>query len=153
MRKDRGELDAFDYRWTPFQVMPELAAITAATFRVRRDQTASASALNMLGRRRTSQPWKDRTAGCVFRNPEVPGAPSAGALIDRAGLKGMAIGGASVSTTHANFFINQRSGQATAAELRVLVNTVKAKIKEETGYDLQEEIRLIPYVESGEQSQ
>eukprot|EP00241_Pyramimonas_parkeae_P001500 CAMPEP_0114265184 /NCGR_PEP_ID=MMETSP0058-20121206/23733_1 /TAXON_ID=36894 /ORGANISM="Pyramimonas parkeae, CCMP726" /LENGTH=489 /DNA_ID=CAMNT_0001382165 /DNA_START=186 /DNA_END=1652 /DNA_ORIENTATION=- len=146
-RKDSGELDTFDYRWSPFQDMPDLAAITAATFRVKRDPDARDNALQLLSRRRQTQPLKDRTAGCVFRNPEVEGAPSAGALIDRAGLKGMAIGGAAVSQLHANFFINERrqGENATAAELQSLILAVKVHIKQETGYDLEEEIRLIPY--------
>lgn len=55
-RKDSGELDTFDYRWSPFQDMPDLAAITAATFRVKRDPDARDNALQLLSR-------------CVFRYP------------------------------------------------------------------------------------
>ena len=109
--------------------------------------------LREFNRRRETQPLRDATAGCVFRNPEVPGAPSAGALIDGAGLKGAAVGGAAVSELHANFLINagvrcgrgDANGSATAAEIRALVGKLQAAVKEQTGYELATEIRVVPY--------
>jgi UDP-N-acetylmuramate dehydrogenase len=79
----------------------------------------------------------------VFQNPErdvVPaGIPaSAGALVDRAGLKGHAIGGASVSIAHANFIINE--GRATAADIRRLIDVCRQRVEERFGVTLLEEV-------------
>ena len=84
------------------------AVITAATFRMRRDAGAANRARECLRRRRATQPLAERSVGCVFRNPG-PGALSAGALIDKSGLKGVTCGGASVSNIHANFLVYSSS--------------------------------------------
>jgi UDP-N-acetylmuramate dehydrogenase len=88
--------------------------------------------------RREHQPGGTLNAGSVFKNP--PG-DAAGRLIDSIGLKGFRVGGVSVSERHANFFVADRD--ATAADLWAVVNTVRARVKEETGVDLEPEIRLI----------
>ena len=63
---------------------------------------------------------------------------SAGALVDRAGLKGAASGGARVSPTHGNFIVND--GGATAADIRQLIERCKAGVRERFGVELREEI-------------
>jgi UDP-N-acetylmuramate dehydrogenase len=63
---------------------------------------------------------------------------SAGALVDRAGLKGARAGGAEVSTTHANFIIN--TGSATAADIAALIDRCKAEVRKQFGVTLREEI-------------
>ena len=68
------------------------------------------------------------------------GAPSAGALIDRAGLKGTRVGGVVVSTKHANFLVNE--GGASASDLRSLIE--KATVRDEYGHELREEVLYIP---------
>jgi UDP-N-acetylmuramate dehydrogenase len=82
-----------------------------------------ATARESLAFRKRTQPLASPSAGCIFMNPDpvrdaVPAGipPSAGALVDRAGLKGAVEGGAQVSTTHANFIVKQRG--ATARTLR-----------------------------------
>ena len=104
-------------------------------------QTARAS----LAFRKRTQPLDVPSAGCVFQNPihgrdRVPdGIPwSAGALVDRAGLKGSAIGGARVSTTHGNFIVND--GSATALDIRRLIDRCRAAVRAQYGVDLREEI-------------
>jgi UDP-N-acetylmuramate dehydrogenase len=87
--------------------------------------------------RRRSQP-KGYSAGSVFKNP--PGSP-AGYLIEQAGLKGFRIGGAKVSEIHANFIIND--GHASASDVKALIATVKAKVKELSGIELQEEVKIV----------
>jgi UDP-N-acetylmuramate dehydrogenase len=101
-----------------------------------------------LARRRQTQPLDVPTAGCVFRNPDpskelIPAGvpPSAGALIDRAGLKGNRIGGASVSATHANFIVND--GGARAADILSLMRLCQREVFERFGVRLCEEIVLL----------
>ena len=81
---------------------------------------------------------KGKSLGCVFRNPQ---GDSAGRLIEAAGLKGLAQGGAEVSAQHANFIINR--GGATASDYAALVRRVKERVFSETGTMLAEEIRYI----------
>lgn len=98
-----------------------------------------------LGFRKKTQPLESPSAGCIFMNPDpsrdqVPEGipPSAGALVDRAGLKGAAFGGARVSPTHANFVIND--GTATAADIKTLIEQCRSAVKERFGVSLQDEI-------------
>jgi UDP-N-acetylmuramate dehydrogenase len=86
--------------------------------------------------RQEHQPLGIPSAGSAFRNP-VDG-PSAGARIEAAGLKGLQEGGATVSPKHANFIVNDRRG--TAADVRRLMDRVRATVRDETGVDLQPEI-------------
>ncbi len=86
--------------------------------------------------RRGHQPLGLPSAGSVFRNP--PEGPSAGELIDRAGLKGTRIGGASVSERHANFIVND--GHGTAADVRRLAGHVRRAVATRWGVELVPEI-------------
>lgn len=85
-------------------------------------------------KRQESQP-KERSAGCVFRNP--PGG-AAGRLIDEAGLKGAREGDAQVSTVHANFIVNL--GAARAADVFALMRRVRASVQERSGVQLEPEV-------------
>jgi UDP-N-acetylmuramate dehydrogenase len=89
--------------------------------------------------RREHQPLGIPSAGSVFRNP--PEGPSAGALIEAAGLKGRAIGGAEVSTMHANWILNR--GGATAADIRELHDLCIREVREKSGITLMSEIQFI----------
>jgi UDP-N-acetylmuramate dehydrogenase len=98
-----------------------------------------------LAYRKHTQPLAVPSAGCVFQNPDptrdaLPeGVPaSAGALVDRAGLKGVCVGGARISETHANFIIND--GDATAHDVRVLVEMARAAVQERFGVELRDEV-------------
>jgi UDP-N-acetylenolpyruvoylglucosamine reductase len=86
--------------------------------------------------RQAHQPLGLPSAGSTFRNPLE--GPSAGALIDAAGLKGLQLGGATVSEKHANFVVNDRRGPA--EDVRRLVDTVRARVMEHAGVDLIPEI-------------
>ncbi|WP_408631252.1 UDP-N-acetylmuramate dehydrogenase [Methylomusa anaerophila] len=88
--------------------------------------------------RETKQPLEMPCAGSTFKRP--PGH-FAGTLIEKAGLKGFAIGGAQVSTKHAGFIVN--AGGATAGEVLALINHVQDKVYEKFGVTLQPEIRVI----------
>ncbi|MDR1906850.1 MAG: UDP-N-acetylmuramate dehydrogenase [Puniceicoccales bacterium] len=85
--------------------------------------------------RRENQPKKPN-AGSIFKNPPTL---SAGALIDQAGLKGIQIGGAQISKKHANFIVNA-SGQATASDVKRLINLARQKVFEKHGIILEREI-------------
>lgn len=76
--------------------------------------------------------------GCTFKNPP---AETAGKLIEGAGLKGLRVGGAVISTEHANFIINE--GGATSADVRALINLIKNAVFARYGVELEEEIRYI----------
>jgi UDP-N-acetylmuramate dehydrogenase len=92
----------------------------------------------LLAARSASQPLGRPNAGSVFRNP--PG-DFAGRLIEAAGLKGRRRGGAVVSEKHANFIVND--GQATAADVEELIETVRATVQERTGVLLELEVRVL----------
>ena len=104
-----------------------------------------ARAKESLTFRKRTQPLALRSAGCIFQNPEAerellpPGFPcSAGALIDRVGLKGQARGGARISPVHANFFVNE--GGATAADVVWLIGEARRRVRDTFGIGLREEI-------------
>jgi UDP-N-acetylmuramate dehydrogenase len=84
------------------------------------------------------QPIKSRTGGSTFKNP--PGH-KAWQLIDQAGCRGLAVGDARVSTMHCNFLINE--GNATGADLEELGETVRARVKETSGVELEWEIKRL----------
>ena len=88
-------------------------------------------------KREASQP-RNRTGGSTFKNP--PGH-SAWKLVDEAGCRGLTIGGAQVSELHSNFLINL--GSATAADIETLGETVREKVKENSGIDLEWEIKRV----------
>lgn len=81
---------------------------------------------------------RGKSLGCIFKNP--PNV-SAGSLIEGAGLKGLRFGGAIVSTVHANFIINDKN--ATVAEIKTLITTVKNAVFAQYGVRLEEEIRYL----------
>ena len=87
-------------------------------------------------RKRTQPPGA--SLGSIFKNP--PG-DYAGRLIEAAGLKGYVVGGAAVSTVHANFFIN--ANQASASDYRILIETVQQRVFEHAGIWLEPEIEMV----------
>lgn len=89
-------------------------------------------------KRRTTQPMGLPNAGSVFRNPPVD---SAGRLIEASGLKGHRIGGAEVSTVHANFIVTHPG--ATASDVHGLMQHVQREVVEHFGVELTPEIRFL----------
>ena len=117
--------------------------VVSARFAVRRgDRVASEAQLAEIVRwRREHQPG-GQNCGSVFVNP-VPGEVTAGGLIDDLGLRGLRVGGAWVSEKHANFV--QASPDATAADVRAVMEAVRARVQESTGYVLRSEVRLVGF--------
>ena len=107
---------------------------------------ARARIRELLAKRIASQPLSLPNAGSVFRNP--PGDHAA-RLIEAAGLKGHAIGGARVSELHANFIVNP-GGRARASDIEALIEHVRATVRERFGVDLETEVRIVGERPQGE---
>jgi len=119
---------------------PEDFIFTQATFKgAPGDRAAIAAEMDKITEsREATQPIKSRTGGSTFKNP--PGG-KAWQLIDAAGCRGLIVGGAQVSELHCNFLINL--GTATAADIETLGETVRTRVKENSGVDLEWEIKRI----------
>lgn len=132
----------FSYRKSSFQAMK--GAIVSATFQLQEDANAREKQLQIVAYRQKTQPYNDPSIGCIFRNPAGECCLSAAALIDQAGLKKTAVGGAEVSAKHANFIVNPQ-GLAKAADVEALICIVKEKVYAHFGVLLEEEIRKIGF--------
>jgi UDP-N-acetylmuramate dehydrogenase len=119
---------------------PEDLIFTAALLQGEAGDAAEISAAmeEITTRRESTQPVRSRTGGSTFKNP--PGH-KAWQLIDKAGLRGFAIGPAKVSELHCNFLINE--GGATAEQLEELGETIRRRVKESSGIELEWEIKRI----------
>ncbi len=129
---------AYAYRHSPFQSLK--GAIVGATFTLIPHQEARRNQIEIVNKRKMTQPLSAKSAGCIFLNPPQH---HAGALIERCGLKGLSVGGAQVSDVHANFLIN--AGNATCHDMLQLIKFVQRRVKEQTGNELKSEVRYIPY--------
>ena len=125
---------------------PEDLVFTQALLQGRAgDQQAIAAAMDKITQsREATQPVKSRTGGSTFKNP--PGNKS-WQLIDKAGLRGFAVGPAKVSELHCNFLINE--GGATAAQIEELGEIIRAKVKASSGVDLDWEIKRVGRMAEG----
>lgn len=128
----------FGYRFSSFQTMP--GAIVSVLFCLDSQLGAREKQLSIIRYRKETQPYGAKSAGCVFRNPQPK---AAGKIIDECGLKGLSVGGAEVSTIHGNFIVNR--GDATASDVKALIEEVRQQVSEKTGIELESEIRCIPF--------
>ena len=87
--------------------------------------------------KKNNQPLNTRNAGCIFKNPK---GAAAGALIDRAGLKGLQVGGAVVSEKHANFIVAQKGCKS--SDVMKLIDMIREKVKAKFGVELELEIEI-----------
>ena len=119
---------------------PDDIVFTGATFQGRPGDPATIEAeMERITRaREASQPIREKTGGSTFKNP--PGF-KAWELIDKAGCRGLRVGGARVSTMHCNFLINM--SEATAADLEALGEEVRRRVLETSGVTLEWEIKRI----------
>jgi UDP-N-acetylmuramate dehydrogenase len=115
--------------------------VAEATFRLERGvrDKIRARVRELQRRRSSSQPRKARTFGSVFKNPAE--GPGAGALIEACGLKGHTIGGARISSVHANFMEN--TGRARSADVAALVVLARNCVRERFEVDLEHEVELL----------
>ena len=102
------------------------------------EDTIRATMREFNARRREKQPITLPSCGSTFKRPE---GQFAGTLIDQCGLKGLRVGGASVSTLHAGFLVNDQNG--TAADYLALIAQVQRIVLEKTGFMLEPEVRII----------
>ena len=136
----------FDYDYSRLKDTGEIVLWVAFKVTAGADPAAlRAVARESLAFRKRTQPLESPSAGCIFMNPDavrdrVPAdiPASAGALVDRAGLKGASRGGARVSPTHANFIITD--GSAKASAIHALVEECRAAVKDKFGVTLRNEI-------------
>ena len=128
---------SFEYRNLP---LPEACIIVEATVHLRKGdrQKIAAEIAGILANRKAKHPLDRRSAGSIFKNPK--GIP-AGRLIEEAGLKGTRVGDAQVSEVHGNFIVNL--GNARAADVIALIETVRGTILEQTGILLELEVKII----------
>ena len=128
----------FSYRSSPFQ--QKEGAIVEASFLLQEDKGALVEQKKIMEKRVKSQPLKEKSCGCVFRNPQ---GEKAGRLIEGLGWKNRAIGGAVVSPIHANFIVNR--GNARGSDVRELITAIQEEVKNRYGYTLEVEVKIIPY--------
>lgn len=139
-----GELEYFSLDELGFtyrhSLLPEGAIVTRAVLKTvpGNPKEIAERMQDIATKREETQPIRTRTGGSTFKNPE---GHKAWELIDKAGCRGMTLGGAQVSEKHCNFLIN--TGSATAADLENLGEQVIAAVKEKTGVTLEWEIKRI----------
>jgi UDP-N-acetylmuramate dehydrogenase len=136
-RCDTRELD-LSYRHSalvPGQVVVEVRV----RLEPRPAADVKARVAELLAQRKATQPTTKRTFGSVFKNP--PGERGAAALIEASGLKGHRIGGALISTRHANFIEN--AGDATSADALALMAEARRRVRDRFGIELEHEVRFL----------
>jgi len=120
-----------------------------ATVRLKPEEQTQldAAIAEMFEWRQRGTPFNQPCCGSVFKNPagaswkQENGPRTAGQLIEAAGLKGFAVGGAQVSPMHANYFVN--TGTATAADVRRLIEHVQGVVQRKFGVSLEPEVKII----------
>lgn len=135
-RYDGAEIE-WGYRHTSLPTDEIVLEATLALAHAEREQVSREMERRLQARRR-SQPMGLPSCGSVFRNP--PGE-SVGRLLEQAGLKGYAVGGAQVSEVHANFIVN--NGGATAADVVAVMRRMFQRVRDEYGIELQPEVKFL----------
>jgi UDP-N-acetylmuramate dehydrogenase len=132
IRKQKNEL-IFSYRKSSLRGN---FIITKAAFMVpEKESSCDLKALALY--RRRQQPYRAKSAGCVFKNPD---GDSAGRLIEAAGCKNIRCGNARVSEKHANFIVNDNN--CSSADVRELIRIIETRVKEKFNIQLQRELQF-----------
>lgn len=143
LNQERFNPSEWAYKKSPYQDGRKF--ITTATFLLTQKKASEneqivAECKKYIGERVIKGHFKFPSAGSVFKNNHAFGKPS-GQIIDEAGLRGTAIGGAKVADFHGNFIIN--TGNAKASEIKALVKLVQDKVKQNFGFSLEPEIIFV----------
>ncbi len=133
----RGEAQAFGYRTSAFEKLDCVIVKTVFELHPGDPEQIQARMRELMEKRRTSQPLELPSAGSTFKRPQ---GAYAGALIERAGLKGKGVGGAQVSEKHAGFVVN--TGGATASDVLQTIRMVQDRVFEDSGFRLEPEVRI-----------
>ncbi|RSV39559.1 UDP-N-acetylmuramate dehydrogenase [Sphingomonas sp. ABOLE] len=137
-RRTLGNADlGYTYRHSS---LPEGAIVVSATFRgfAKPSDAIQAEMDRIAAAREESQPLRSKTGGSTFKNPE---GHKAWALVDAAGCRGLRRGDAQVSEKHCNFLLNL--GEATSADIEALGEDVRARVKAQSGVELEWEIQRV----------
>jgi len=133
-----GEALNFRYRSCDLQQEPAIVVEVRFACYPREKQLIQEEMERFVARRLSTQPLRLPNAGSVFRNP--PG-DSAGRLIEAAGLKGLRVGDAQISSLHANFIVNL--GKATASDVLALIDKTRETVLARNGVELLLEVQII----------
>lgn len=139
------EAVGFQYRST--QLNGRIVLETALDLKPDDPQAIAGRVKRLWEFKRRTQDWSNPSVGCIFKNPSQeslgPGVrPSAGWMIDQAGLKGTRVGHASISTLHANFMVNL--GNAKASDVLSLIEEAQSRVSKIFGIELELEVKVIP---------
>jgi UDP-N-acetylmuramate dehydrogenase len=130
----RGDQISFEYRHTSFA--PDDMMLAVKLELPSKPYQEILKGIRLCNeKRRASQPLGQKSAGCIFKNPQ---GGSAGRMIDELGLKGTSVGDARVSDRHANFFVN--AGQASASDMLTLISNVRERVEQAYGITLDNEV-------------
>jgi UDP-N-acetylmuramate dehydrogenase len=132
--------EQFDYKRSPFQGTDEIVVEATLSLAPGDPEAIQRQMDQNEASRRANHEMDHPSCGCVFKNDHRIGI-SSGELIDDCGLKGYRVGQAQVSSHHANFVINL--GQATAAQVYQVIEHVRRTVAEQTGHQLELEVRLM----------
>ena len=138
---ERVTLPVADLKYTyRHSELPDQAIVVVARFRGHPGgpQAIQAEMDRIAAAREASQPLRSKTGGSTFKNPE---GHKAWQLVDQAGCRGLALGGAQVSEKHTNFLIN--TGTATSSEIEALGEDVRRRVREHSGVELEWEIQRV----------
>jgi UDP-N-acetylmuramate dehydrogenase len=140
---EEGELETLqgrDLRFSYRRLELKLTAIIAATLKLTKSTPGEVTERirYFFNLKRKKQPLEEKSAGCIFKNPDTK---SAGLLIEEVGLKGKRRGGAFVSEKHANFIINKKD--ATCRDVLELIDLIKREVKLKKNILLEEEINIL----------
>lgn len=132
--------EELDFTYRELKGLPEGALIVSGLFEVQPStrEAVEAEVRRLLERRSNTQPLDIPSCGSVFRNPK---GDHAGRLIEAAGLSGERMGGAEVSSVHANFITNR--GGATATDVLGLIDRIRERVLEESGIELETEVCIL----------
>jgi UDP-N-acetylenolpyruvoylglucosamine reductase len=145
-RRAPGEL-GFSYRKSNLEP-GEIVARASFALSPAEPDSVKATLADMRSARRAAQPSGIKTFGSTFKNPEDPRAEgrSAGVLLDEAGCRGLAVGGARFSEKHANFVENM--GDATTADVIALMGEGRRRVRERFGIELEPEVQFLGEVDT-----
>ena len=132
----------FGYRHSRFALSDEIIMEAEFTLSPGNYDEIQDKMFDLMKRRHEKQPLNYPSAGSMFKRPV---GAYAGQLIEECGLKGYSVGGAQVSEKHCGFVVN--IGGATCENVLELVRHIQKTVKDQTGYDLEPEVKYIPYSE------